>query len=308
MRVGIVGTGGVGGYYGAKLAASGTEVCFIARGNQYRILAEQGLRVESESGSVHLKELEVYDDAAKAPQVDVALSCVKLYDAEEAARLCGTLLGKDGYAISLQNGIDGPKFLSDSLGSERAIAGSVVISAFVEKPGLIRHVGSNQSLRVEKRAGRTDEFFDVCQRAGFQSQQVKDPELLLWKKFIRLVPLSGIAVLCRSALGILAGNDHLRFLLRNLIAETVAVGKASGVDLEDSMINEILCGVESLPREFKPSLLLDLERGKALEAPWLAGRVVQLGTELQVPTPYNDCIWAALLPFVQSTSSRKEES
>ncbi|OVE80037.1 hypothetical protein BVY02_01560 [bacterium J17] len=299
MRIAIVGTGGVGGYYGANLARSGAEVFFIARGQQYAAMREQGLRVESEAGPVKLEKVEVYEDPTLAPKADIALSCVKLYDAEAAAQICKSMLKTDGIAVSLQNGIDGPAFLSEVLGADRSVAGSVIISAFVESPACIKHVGSNQVFHIEKRSGLADELFRACIKAGFDAHQIEDPELLLWKKFVRLVPISGASVLCRSSMGFVASNPHLRRVLENLVRETVRVGSAKGVEFQDSVVEEVLERIDKAPYEFKPSLLLDIERGRKVEAPWLSGRVVSLGRELGIPTPYNDCAWAAVQRFVQ---------
>lgn len=298
MRIAIVGVGGVGGYYGAKLQAAGYEVCFIARGAQYRALSECGLKVQSATGDIELKKVEVYQDPTKAPKVDVALSCVKLYDAQEAAEICARLLQKDGIAVSLQNGIDGPSYLSQVLAPERTLAASVIISAFISEPGVIKHVDLNQSFYIEKRDGWATTLFEACKKAGFNTKQDSDPELILWKKFVRLVPISGVAVLCRRPMGFVRQDAHLRQVLQCLVAETAEIGRKKGISISDTVVEEVMSRIDDSPDEFKPSLLLDLERGKKLEASWLTGRVVRLGRELGMSTPYNDCVWASLSPYV----------
>jgi len=298
MRIAIVGTGGVGGYYGARLAASGCEVFFIARGAHFQALRETGLQLESPLGPANLVDIEVYENPADAPKADVALSCVKLYDAEKAAQICKTVLHPDGIAVALQNGIDGPEFLSNVLGADRTFTGSVIISAHVEKPGLIKHVGKVQTISIEKREGLAQQLFEKCVKAKLTADQVEDPQLLLWRKFVRLVPLSGIAILCRSPMGVIRENPYLCEVLRQLVIETAGIARAKGVTINDSIAEDVMGRIDKAPYEFKPSLLLDFERGNRLEAPWLAGRVVQIGKELGLATPYNGCVWAALQPFI----------
>lgn len=295
----MVGAGGIGGYYGARLADSGAEVCFLARGAQFEALRDSGLTVESALGSVRLETVEVYSDPASMPEVDVALSCVKLYDAEKAAAICRTVLKPDGLAVSLQNGIDGPAILAKEVGEERTLAGSVMISAFIEAPGVIRHVGKNQAFHLETREGLATRLFEAVGAAGLQAKQIDDPDLLLWNKFVRLVSLSGVAVLSRSPLGFVAGNAPLRVVLQHLAEEAEAIGRALGLALAEGIPASLLEAIDKLPYEFKPSLLLDLEQGKRLEAPWLSGRLVELGRELGIPTPYHDAAWGAVQRFLE---------
>ena len=297
MRIAIVGTGGVGGYFGARLQAAGCQVCFVARGQHLSAMKKHGLKVISETGNLELGKVEVYDDVSSVPKVDLALSCVKLYDAADAAKICQQILKPDGIGISLQNGIDGPAFLQSELGPERTLAGSVIISAYIDSPGVIRHADTNQFIHIEERGERSRAFYDACCRAGFSSKLVADPQLLLWKKFVRLTPLSGIAALSRKPLGYICENEHLLYMLKQLVAETVSVGRAKGVELGDSIVDDILARVGNVPH-FKPSMLLDLEKGRRLEAQWLSGRVVELGAKLGIATPYNDSVWASVLPYV----------
>ena len=297
MRIAIVGTGGVGGYFGAKLLSTGCQVCFVARGDNYMAIKERGLQVVSQTGSLNIDKVEIYEDVSNAPKVDLALSCVKLYDAAKAAMICQHILKPDGIGISLQNGIDGPAFLRAELGTERTFAGSVIISAYLESPGIIKHADSNQFIHIEDRGEQSRTFYDACCRAGFSSKLVADPQLLLWKKFVRLTPLSGIAALTRKPLGYICDNEHLLHTLKQLVYETVSVGRAQGVELGDSIVDDIIKRVGNVPH-FKPSMLLDLEKGRRLEAQWLSGRVVELGKELGVATPYNDSVWASVLPYI----------
>ena len=286
-------------FFGAQLAAAGNEVVFIARGEQYAALKANGLRVESLANPVQLESVEVFENPQETEKVDVALSCVKLYDAEHAAKICASLLSESGIAVALQNGLDGPDYLRAILGSERSLTGSVIISAFIESPGLIRHVGKTCQMALEKRAGLSENFFQVCHHAGIQVRQEVSPESILWKKFVRLAPLSGVSVLCQSPLGFVAGNSVLREVLDGLVSETVSVGRAKGVDLDESAIRqEVRERIEKAPYEFKPSLLLDIERGKKSEAAWLCGRVVQLGKELGISTPHNNTVWGAMQRFL----------
>lgn len=290
--------GGVGGYFGARLAAAGLEVHFIARGAHLAAIQNTGLHLESALGDLHIEDARVSDDPAAIGAADVVLFAVKLWDTEAAANACKALLGRNTTVIMLQNGIDGVARLTPALGGRSVVGGVAYISAFIERPGVIRHHGNFARLQFGDSNGgetaRLRNFLNVCQQAGIEAEISADIELTQWQKFVFLVGLSGATAVTRSGIGAIVADSDCRLLLLNLMAETAAVGRARGVALADDYALDRLAFAENLPPDMKASTLDDLERGKRLEVDWLSGEVSRLGRELAVPTPANDAVYAAL--------------
>ena len=298
MKIVIMAAGAVGGYFGARLAANGEEVHFIARGAHLEAIQKSGLRLESLLGDVHIKNTRVSDEPAAIGAADVVLFAVKLWDTEAAGNACKALLGDNTTIIMLQNGIDGVARLTPVLGSDPLVGGVAYISAFIERPGVIRHHGSFARLQFGEKDGnetaRLSSFVKVCQRAGIEAKISADIELAQWQKLVFLVGLSGATTLTRSGIGAIVADSDCRLLLLNLMEETAAVGRARGVELAGDYALDRLAYAENLPADMKASMLNDLERGKRLEVKWLSGEVARLGRELAIPTPANDAAYAAL--------------
>jgi len=298
MKIVVMAAGAVGGYFGARLAATGEEVHFIARGAHLEAIQQTGLRLESLLGDVHIKNAWISDDPTEIGVADVVLFAVKLWDTEDAGNACKALLGDHTAIIILQNGIDGVARLTPVLGSNPLVSGVVYISAFIERPGVIRHHGNFARLQFGEKHGdetaRLSSFLKVCQRAGIEAEISANIELAQWQKFVFLVGLSGATTVTRSGIGAIVADSDCRLLLLNLMEETAAVGRARGVALADDYALNRLAYAENLPADMKASMLNDLERGKRLEVNWLSGEVARLGRELAIPTPANDAVYAAL--------------
>ncbi len=298
MKIAIMAAGGVGGYFGARLAAAGEEVHFIARGAHLEAIQKTGLHLESALGDLHLESARATDDPATIGAVDVVLFAVKLWDTEAASAACKALLGDNTSVIMLQNGVDGVSRLAPILGSDPVVGGVAYISAFIERPGVIRHHGRFARLQFGETDGgetaRLGDFLKVCQRADIEAELSANIELAQWQKFVFLVGLSGATTVTRRGIGAIVADSDCRLLLLNLMAETAAVGRARSVALTDDYALDRLAFAENLPPDMKASMLDDLERGKRLEVDWLSGEVSRLGRELAVPTPANDAVYAAL--------------
>ncbi len=298
MKIVVMATGGVGGYFGARLAAAGEEVHFIARGAHLEAIQQSGLHLENLLGDVHIENARVSDEPAAIGAADVVLFAVKLWDTEAAGNACKALLGDNTTIIMLQNGIDGVARLTPVLGSDPVVGGVAYISALIERPGVIRHHGSFARLQFGEKDGdettRLGSFLKACQRAGIEAEISADIELAQWQKLVFLIGLSGATTVTRSGIGAIVADSDCRLLLLNLMKETAAVGRARGVELADDYALDRLAYAENLPADMKASMLDDLERGKRLEVNWLSGEVARLGRELAVPTPANDAVYAAL--------------
>ena len=308
MRIAVMGTGGVGGHFGAKLALAGNDVTFVARGRHLDALRREGLRIESESTPMHVRHVQATDDPASIGPVGAVMLCVKLWDVEAAAESIRPLLRNGGVAIPFQNGIDSPGVLSRVLGADRVIGGIAYIAASIAAPGVVRHVGTMARLRVGAfdgvRSDAAEAFVAAATAAGVEIALAPDIRRGLWEKFVFLSALSGATCLTRQPLGVIRADRQMRGTFEAVMRETWSVARAKGVALADDFVDKQLAFGDTLPHEMRASMLHDLEAGNRLEAPWLCGAVVRLGREADVPTPVNATVYTALIPYVNGTAQQ----
>jgi len=301
MRVAILGSGGVGGYYGGRLAAAGTDVVFLARGKHLNAMRERGLRIESPAGSVHLPAVQATDDPATVGAVDIVFFTVKLYDTESALTMLPPLIGPHTLVVPFQNGVDSVGTLARTVGAEHVAGGTTYIVSVVAEPGVIRHGalgrlifgaldGSKPPLLVELLA--------ACKRANIDAVLSERINVDIWSKFARLTVFSGLTSVARLPLGPLREPPEVRALMQAALEESVAVGRAVGVPLPDSLVPDIMESMMAMPPGSKSSMLEDLEHGRRLELPWLSGTMARLGREAGVPTPIHSFIATVLAPHV----------
>jgi 2-dehydropantoate 2-reductase len=298
MRIAVMGTGGVGGYFGARLAQAGHEVAFVARGRQFEALRARGLRVESPLGDVHLPDVNVTDEPAGIGTVDLVLFSVKLWDTLEAAEAIKPLLGGKTAVVSFQNGVVKDDILRQALGAGHVIGGVCYIAATIAGPGLIRHSGTLQKLVFGEYDGslspRVRQFRDACAEAGIDAEISDRIEQTIWEKFVFLVGLSGTTSLARSAIGPIRSHPRSRAFLHDVMEEVVLVARAQGVPLPAGYADERLAFTDTVPASMTSSMHHDLERGNRLEVAWLSGDVVERGARLGVATPCNRAIFDIL--------------
>lgn len=301
MRIAVIGAGGVGGAFGAALAKGGSDVTFLARGAHLKAMQERGLKVLSPRGDIHLQPTKATDDPASIGAVDVVLFCVKLWDVESAGAAIRPLVGNATAVIPLQNGIDASERLIPILGKEAVMGGVAQISATIAEPGVIRQTGVFMRLVFGELNGRPSArgaaFHAACQAAGFDSVNTDDIVVALWEKFVLLATNSSVASLTRLPFGKLRDDPEVFALSEKGFAEAAAVGRARGVKLAPDLEERMARTMRGFPPEMMPSMAVDLLRGNRLELPWLAGKVVALGRELNVPTPTFDVMYAALKPY-----------
>ncbi|PIW27396.1 MAG: 2-dehydropantoate 2-reductase [Rhodospirillales bacterium CG15_BIG_FIL_POST_REV_8_21_14_020_66_15] len=298
MRIAIMAAGGVGGYFGARLAAAGHDVHFLARGAHLKAIREGGLRVKSANGDLHLKDVSVTDDPAGIGPVETILFAVKLWDTESAADLCKPMVGPDTVVVPFQNGVGSMDALSQRLGAEHIAGGVAHIAAVIGEPGLIVHTGTMARLTVGERDGSVTPRMETLKKAfedgGFDHAVSTDITRAIWEKFIFLSSLSGLTSLCRQPVGPIRENPDSRALFEAAIHETAAVGRAEGVNLPDHTEAKTINFLDGLPPVMKASMLHDLEAGRRLELPWLSGEVVRLGRKHGIPTPVHAAVLGAL--------------
>lgn len=293
-----MGAGGVGGYFGAKLAADGNDVTFIARGAHLAAMRESGLRVLSETGDLHIEAPQVVEDPSESGLFDLVLFCVKLWDSEPAARLIQPQLAADAAVVPLQNGVAAVGLLSDVLGPQFVLPGLARIASAIEAPGVIRHNGAFAEIVFGELDGseswRQDTLLAACDAAGFTGKISKNIQRDLWHKLTLLAPMAGACTMNRATLGTVRDDAAMRGQLVGMVEEAAAVGRASGLDLRDDLAQRTLAAIETFPETMKPSMLHDLESGKRLEVDWLNGALVRLGGEHGVATPEHQRVVEAL--------------
>ena len=302
MRIAVVGTGGVGGGYGAALARAGADVTFIARGAHLAAMKEKGLRIESPRGDTHLLPTQATDDPRTVGPVDVVLFCVKLWDVESAGEAIRPMIGPGTAVIPLQNGIDASDRLVPIVGDQAVMGGVANISATIAEPGVIRQTGTVMRIVFGELDGRTspraEAFAAMAGAAGIDV--VLSPSILseLWMKFILLASNSGIMGVARLPIGKLRDDPDIAPWFATAYEEVAAVGRAAGVPLPADAVERTLHFNRVAPPSLIPSMAVDLLRGNRIELPWLSGKVVELGRKHGVPTPTHAFIYAALKPYI----------
>jgi 2-dehydropantoate 2-reductase len=302
VRIAIFGSGGVGGYFGGRLAAAGEDVSFLARGAHLDALQREGLRITSPLGDVHVPKVQAADRPQAIGPVDVVLFTVKLYDVDTAAATLAPLIGPDTVVITLQNGVDAMDMVSKHVGADHVAGGAAYIVAVIDKPGHIRHTTAQQLVFGERdgtKSARLVAFEEAGIRAGFQARASTDVQADLWVKFVRLATWSGITTVTRSPMGVVRDMPDAYAMMMAAIDEVIAVGKAKGITFPDDLMDGTIALIKNFPASSKSSMLEDLERGNRLELPWLSGAVVRIGKEVGVPTPIHQFITTVLTPFVR---------
>ena len=294
MKIAIMGSGGVGGYFGARLAQAGCDVAFVARGTHLAAMRDRGLSVESPLGNVHLPQARVTDDPATIGGVDFAFICVKLWDTESAIRAIAPIVGPETAVISFQNGVQKDEILQRAFGERRVMGGVGYIATTIACPGVISHTGTMQRLLFGEYDGtpsrRGEALLEACRRGGIDAELSEDIRKAIWEKFVFLVGLSATTTTVRLPIGPIRANPHTRAFLLDVMREAVLVGRSLGVRLPPDYAETRLAFCDSLPAEMTSSMYHDLERGKRLEVVWLSGAVVELGKAVGVPTPVNRAV------------------
>jgi 2-dehydropantoate 2-reductase len=302
MRIAVIGAGGVGGAFGAALAAAGADVTFVARGAHLKAMREHGLRIEGGRGETVVDPAQATDDPAAIGPVDFVLFCVKLWDVESAGEAIKPLIGPTTAVIPLQNGIDASERLIPMLGAGSVMGGVAQISATIAEPGVIRQVGSFMRLVFGELEGgksaRGEAFLGLCRKAGFDATHSDRIMTELWMKFILLASNAAMTAATRRPIGQLRDDPEIEPLFARAYAEVAAVGRAKGIAIPDDAVEKTIGFNRNAPPAMMASMAHDLIRGNRIELPWLSGKVVSLGRELGVPTPVHEVLYAVLKPFV----------
>ena len=304
MRIAVMGTGGMGGYLGAKLAAAGEDLTFIARGTHLAAIQKDGLQVKGVE-PMAVNPAQATDDPGVVGMVDGVLFCVKLYDTESAAAAIRPIVGPETWVLTVQNGIDGAARIGSILGEGHTLGGAAYFPANITGPGEVTYLGKiagKSHLIFGEVGGGTSARAAVVSAAfnaaGIESEVCADTGVMLWEKFCLMAGSSAVMGLTRQNIGTVRSDPDMRWVLESAIAEAAAVGRASGIALPPDVEARTMAALEGNPGTAKASLLVDLERGRRLELEGLSGALVRLGRELGVETPVHRLVYAGLKTFV----------
>jgi 2-dehydropantoate 2-reductase len=302
VKVVVLGAGGVGGYFGGRLAAGGSDVTFVARGAHLAAMRRSGLTITSPRGNAYIRDVRAVETVAEAGRADLVLVSVKLWDTEAAASSLKPIAHQGAAIVSFQNGVQKDDILRRYVPAHSVVGGVCYIAASIAEPGVISHTGAMQRLVFGEYDGavstRLEAFLAACRKAGIDAEISDSIERVIWEKFVFLVGLSATTSLFRTTIGPIREDPEKRGTLLDVMREVVAVGRAKRVGLAADYAENRLAFCDTLPAATPSSMSVDLERGHRLELPWLSGAVVDLSATLNVPTPVNKRIVESLAPYL----------
>lgn len=293
MRIAFMGSGGLGGYFGARLCQGGADVHFIARGKHLEAMRSDGLRVEGPE-PIHIAHVNATDDPREVGAVDFVMLGVKLWDTDAALEQMRPLVGSGTTIISFQNGVLKDQYLRAAFDEAQIMGGVAYVATAIGRPGVIRQTGPMQRLLFGEfdgsRSPRGEALLAACLAGGINAELSGNILREIWQKYVFLVGLSGTTATIRMPIGPIRENAQTRGFLLDVMREVVAVGRAHGVDLPEDYAERGLQLVDEVAYDMTSSMHHDLERGRPLEVRWLSGGVVELGQRVGMPTPMNRAI------------------
>ena len=300
MKIAIMGTGGVGGYYGGLLAHSGQHVTFIARGAHLAAIREKGLQVKSVLGDFSVAPAHATDNPAEVGLVDLILFATKTYHTDEAAQAIQPMVGPDTVVLPLQNGVDAAERIGAVIGMGHVLGGATWLSAAIEAPGVIGQYSQFRRIVLGELDGRktprAQQVYNVLAATGATVELCDNIQKVLWTKFAFIASVSALGSLTRVTFGEYRNVPETRAVLTEATAEVAAVARAKGVSLDADVVDKTLAFIDGSAPGIKPSMQRDVEAGRPSELESMLGVVVRLGQELGVPTPVMRTAYALLKP------------
>ena len=300
MRIAIFGTGGVGGYFGGRLAHAGEDVTFIARGEHLRAIKASGLKVDSPAGDFVVFPAKATDDVSETGEVDLVIVGVKAWQVTEAARTMKPLVGPGTTVLPLQNGVDAAPQLVHELGQDNVIGGLCRIVSFVAGPGHIKHAGFTPSVVIgeldNRRTDRITLIEDMFKRAGVEITVAPDIQAALWTKLLFIASFSGVGAVANAPAGVLRSDPKWRSQMLSAMQEIYTLALARGINLPANSIETVTATVNRLPEEATSSMQRDIAAGRPSELESQNGSVVRLARESGIEVPTHELIYEALRP------------
>jgi 2-dehydropantoate 2-reductase len=304
MRFAILGSGGVGGYYGARLARAGHEVTFIARGAHLAAIRERGLAVRSPALGDFTVRAAAEEDSSRIGVVDVVIVAIKAYDNHTALPLIAPMLGPESSILTLQNGVDSVAELAERYGEPPIIGGTTYVATSIVEPGVIEQTGTHRRIVMGEVFGHPPRLSDRVRTIGealagadIQVETVEDGRVPIWEKFILLVSVAAFTGAARLPIGPLWADEDVRARLLDGCREIEQVARAEGVPVAPDMIERIRSYITNIPPTMRSSLLIDLSMGKRIEVEALQGSVVRRAARAGVPVPVISTLYAVLKPW-----------
>lgn len=300
MKIMVMGTGGVGAYYGGLLAQQGHDVTFIARGAHLQAIRENGLQVRSIFGDFTVSPAKATDNPAEVGEADLILFCVKTYNTDEAVEAMRPAVGPQTAVLSLQNGVDAVERIGKVIGLEHVIGGATWLSSAVEAPGVVKQVSQFRRVVFGEldgtRSERVQSIFEVLNQTGITVEVSENILKILWTKFVFISAASSLGSLTRLPMGDYRAVPETRGMILRLMHEVEALARAQGIALDDDVVQKSLEFMDNAAPHIKASMQLDVEAGRRTELESMIGVIGRKGRELGVPTPVADFIYASLLP------------
>jgi len=300
MRIAVFGAGGVGGYFGGRLAQSGQEVIFIARGEHLHAIQANGLQVDSFKGNFHVEQAQASDDPQQVGEVDYVLVAIKAWQVPEAAQAMQPLVGEQTCVVPMQNGVDAPVELGKVLGEDKVLGGLCQISAYIAAPGHIYHVGIEPYIAFGELDGRSsaraEQLLQVFEKAGVRAEIPPDIQVAMWNKFLFIAAISGVGAVTRAPVGVLRQTEGVRQMLEEAMQEIFTIARARNINLPNEAVVKTLGFIDGLPPGVTASMQRDIIEGRPSELASQNGAVVRMGAELGIPTPVNAFLYYSLLP------------
>jgi 2-dehydropantoate 2-reductase len=300
MRIAVFGTGGVGGYFGGRLAQSGQDVIFIARGAHLDAIKVNGLKITSKKGDFAINPAQATDNPKNVGAVDAVLIAVKAWSVAEVAEAIRPIVGPDTCILPLENGVDAPAQLSAIFGAERVLGGLCRVISYIGEPGRIQHDGGDDFIALgeldNEPSSRIEALRDAFANAGLNVDLPKDIQAAMWEKFLFISAFSGVGAVTRSPAGVTRALPETRSMLESAMTEAFNVAKARGIAIAEDAVAVGMSAMDRQPLVGEASMQRDIMEGKPSELESQTGAVVRLGRESGVPTPTHDFIYSSLLP------------
>ena len=299
MKILVMGSGGVGGYFGARLALGGADVTFVARGAHLAAMRAHGLTLETPAGPVHAPNIKVVERASDVTPPDFVLLAVKLWDTDSALEQIRPIVGAHTSVISLQNGVLKEGTLARAFAREQLMGGVVYVATRIARPGVIQQTGPMQRMQFGeydgKRSTRAEALLQACLKGGINVEIADDILRVLWEKYVFLAALSAATTAMRKPIGPIRSHPQTRAFFLDLMREVVAVGRAHGVRLPADYAEQRLKLADDVDPGMTSSMHHDLDQGNRLEVRWLSGGVVELGAQVGVATPLHRAVFDILV-------------
>jgi 2-dehydropantoate 2-reductase len=300
MKITVMGSGGMGGYYGALLARQGHEVTFLARGPHLAAIRQRGLQVKSIHGDFTVAPAAATDDPSTLTPPDLIIFCVKTYHTDPATGMIRPIVGKNTTVLSLQNGVDAPERIGKVVGRQHMLGGATWISSAIEVPGVIKQVSEFRRVVIGELNGEKTARVTAVHQAfvdtGITAELSDDILKVMWTKFVFIAAASSFGSLTRLPIGEYRGVPATLELITRLLHEVEAVSRAEGVRLDPDVVDKTLAFIDANGPNIKPSMQRDVEAGRRTELESLVGVVGRKGKDRGVPTPVADALYALLLP------------